>query len=173
MQIEITEKEKTALSLLLGLRQKFAKEKRENVSYSPIELHKLFSELINKINKNELKYLDTITVAHPPTRQSGEVWGEIDDAIERSKIKRYDWNKVFERSLTQEILNLKKIGLSVDDAFKKLAQDLRVKYFIEENKREKRKILENLKISVHARYGENNTAIKVMSDDDLVKGLPK
>lgn len=179
MQIEITEKEKTALSLLLGLRQKFAKEKRENVSYSPIELHKLFSELINKINKNELKYLDTITVAHNSdrgfgkTRQSGEVWGEIDDAIERSKIKRYDWNKVFERSLTQEILNLKKIGLSVDDAFKKLAQDLRVKYFIEENKREKRKILENLKISVHARYGENNTAIKVMSDDDLVKGLPK
>ena len=51
MQIEIGEKERTALSLLLGLRQKFAREKRGDVTYLPKELHTLFSELINKINK--------------------------------------------------------------------------------------------------------------------------
>jgi len=38
--------------------------------------------------------------------------------------------------------------------------------FIDENKREKTKIIENLKISVHARFGENNTAKKVMEDQD-------
>ena len=34
--------------------------------------------------------------------------------------------------------------------------------YIDDNKIEKKKILDNLKISVHARYGENNTAQKVM-----------
>ena len=64
MQIEISEKEKTALSILLGLRQKFALAKRKKETYSALELHTLFSEVISKINKDELRYLDTITVAH-------------------------------------------------------------------------------------------------------------
>lgn len=173
MQIEISEKEKTALSILLGLRQKFALAKKDQTTYSALELHGLFSEVIRKINKNELRYLDTITVAHNTPKKQDKVWGEIDDAIERSTIKRYNWNKVFGHSLTKEILKLKKSGLSVDDAYNELIQDLRVGDFIDDNpKGEKKKILENLKISVHARYGENNTAIKVMSDDDLVEGLP-
>jgi hypothetical protein len=159
MQIEITEKEKTALSILVGLRQKFAKEKNE--TYSANELHRLFSELILKINRQELRYLDTTTVSHVPENR-GEIWGEIDEAIERSKIKRYDWNKVFGKSLTQEILFLKKDGLNVNATYETLSKDQRVLNFILENKREKRKILENLKISIHARFGENNTAQKVM-----------
>lgn len=166
MQIEISEKEKTALSILLGLRQKFAKEKKSDQTYSAFELHKLFTELIGKINRDELRYLDTITVAHTPEKPRDEVWGEIDDAIERSKIKRYDWNKVFGKSLTQEILYIKKSGLNVDEAFKELSQDKRVLDFIDDHKREKTKILENLKISVHARFGENNTAKKVMEDQE-------
>lgn len=160
MQIEITEKEKTALSILLGLRNKFSKEKDQ--TYSSRELHKLFSELISKISKQELKYLDTITIAHTPERPRDEVWGEIDDAIERSKIKRYDWDAVFGRSLTKEILLLKKEGFNVADTLKELSLDPRVMNFIEDNKKEKEKILQNLKISIHARYGENNTAQKVM-----------
>ena len=173
MQIEIGEKEKTALSLLLGLRQKFAREKRGDVSYSSKELHTLFSELIRKINKGELRYLDTITFAHIPEKPKDKVWDEIDKQIEKSTIKRYNWNKVFNRSLTQEILNLKKQGLNVDEAYNELMQDERVQDFIDGHKGEDKKILENLKISVHARYGENNTAIKVMSDDEIVEGLPQ
>lgn len=162
MMIEISEKEKTALSLLLGLRQKFARETKNKTTYSAHELHKLFSELISKINKNELRYLDTITIAHAPQKPQDKVWDVIDEQIERSKIKRYDWTKIFGRSLTQEILMLKKKGLDVDQAFEELKQDIKVLNFIDENKREKKKILENLKISVHARFGENNTANKVM-----------
>lgn len=166
MQIEVTEKEKTALSLLLGLRQKFARESKEKATYSAQELHKLFSEIISKINKEELKFIDTLIVAQAPEKQKDEIWGVVDEAIERSKIKRYDWNKVFGKSLTQEILILKKNGFNVDETFKSLCKDEKVQRFIEENQREKLKILENLKISTHARFGENNTAIKIMDGDE-------
>jgi hypothetical protein len=166
MQVEITEKEKTALSVLLGLRQKFAKDKKTGESYSAHELHKLFSELISKISKEELKFVETLIIAKAPEKQKDEVWGVVDEAIERSKIKRYDWNKVFGKSLTQEILILKKSGLDVEQTFEELKQDKRVLNFLDENKREKTKILENLKISTHARFGENNTANKIMSEDD-------
>lgn len=166
MQVEITEKEKTALSVLLGLRQKFAKDKKTGESYSAHELHKLFSELISKISKEELKFVETLIVAKAPEKQKDEVWGVVDEAIERSKIKRYDWNKVFGKSLTQEILILKKSGLDVEQTFEELKQDKRVLNFLDENKREKTKILENLKISTHARFGENNTANKIMSEDE-------
>lgn len=166
MQVEISEKEKTALSLLLGLRQKFAKEKKTGESYSTHELHKLFSELIAKISKEELRFVETLIVAKAPEKQKDEVWGVVDEAIERSKIKRYDWNKVFGKSLTQEILILKKNGLDVEQTFEELKQDKRVLNFLDENKREKTKILENLKISTHARFGENNTAIKIMNEDE-------
>lgn len=165
MMIEITEKEKTALSILLGLRQKFAREKKDHQSYSASELHSLFSELIGKINRKELDLMNTIHQINTETRPRDEIWGEIDDAIERSKIKRYDWDAVFGKSLTQEILLLKKKGSSVKEAFEFLKTDLRVLAFIEEDKRQKKKILNNLKISVHARYGENETAKKVMEGD--------
>lgn len=165
MQVEITEKEKTALSVLLGLRQKFARDKKTGETYSAHELHKLFSELISKISKEELKFVETLIVAKAPEKQKDEIWGVVDEAIERSKIKRYDWNKVFDKSLTQEILILKKQGNDVEETYKILCKDERVQKFLDENKREKTKILENLKISTHARFGENNTANKIMSED--------
>jgi hypothetical protein len=164
MQIEITEKEKTALSILLGLRQKFSREKKDHASYSASELHRLFSELIGQISRNELRFLDTLQVIHSPERPKDEVWGEIDEAIEKSKIKRYDWDSVFGKSLTQEILLLKKQGSSVKETFDTLKKDPRVEKFID-RVGERRKILDNLKISVHARYGENNTAQKVMEEE--------
>lgn len=159
MNIEITDKEKTALSILFGLRNKFSKEKKE--MYSSNELYMLFSELINKINKSEIRYLDTLLIDQTPKKQS-EIWGEIDEAIERSKIKRYEWEKVFGRSLTQEILFLKKEGLDVKETYNTLLRDPRVQKFLTENYKETKKILDNLNISIHARFGENNTAQKVM-----------
>jgi len=164
MQIEIGEKEKTALSLLLGLRQKFAREKRGDLNYSAKELHKLFSELIDKINKDELRYLDTITVPHTSEKPKDKIWDHIDEQIERSTIKRYDWNKVFGHSLTEEILKLKKSGLDIDDAFTELLNNDRIIRFLDENETEAVNIVKNLKISVHARFGENNTAKKVMEE---------
>lgn len=167
MQIEITEKEKTALSLLLGLRQKFALAKKDQTTYSALELHKLFSEVIKKINKEELRYLDTLQIAHAPEKQKvqDKIWSEIDDQIERSTIRRYDWNGVFGHSLTKEILRLKKTGLDVEDCYTELLNNDRVIRFLDENEVEAKNIVKNLKISVHARYGENNTSRKVDEED--------
>lgn len=164
--IEITEKERTALSILLGLRQKFAREKKEHTSYSAYEMHKLFSELIDKINKEELRFGDTIRQLNTPAMPQDEVWGEIDAAIERSTIKRYNWKEVFGNSLTEEILRIKNTGADVKETFETIKKDKRVINFIEQNKREKRKILENLKISVHARFGENQTADKLRRESN-------
>jgi len=166
MLIDISEKEKTALSILLGLRQKFARAKRDKETYSAAEMHKMFSEVIDKINKNELRYLDTLAIAHTPSKQQDEIWGEVDKHIERSKIRRYPWNDVFGRSLTQEILFLKKTGMDVDEVYKTLSGDLRVQSFVDLHKGEKRKILENLRISIHARFGENNTAKRVEATEE-------
>lgn len=168
MLIEISENEKTALSILVGLRQKFALAKKKNESYSALELHKMFSEVIQKINKGELRYLDTIAM-HYESKKEPEpdpIWDEINKQVERSTIERYNWKKVFGNSLTQEILKLKKAGHDVAEAYKVLKEDKQVINFLDENKGKKRKILENLKISVHARYGENNTANKVMGEED-------
>jgi len=167
MEIEISEKEKTALSILLGLRKKFAREKKTNEVYSASELYRMFSETIRKINREELDFLGTLVQMHKPeVKNEDEVWGVVDDAVDRSKIKRYDWNKVFGRSLTQEILFLKKEGMSVEETFNKLCLDPRVTQFLVSKPRQQKKIIENLKISTHARYGENNTAAKVMNDDE-------
>lgn len=166
MLIDITEKERTALSLLLGLRQKFARDAKSGESYSATELHKLFSEILEKINKKELHFIHTLIRAEVPTENQDEIWSEVNKMVEKSRIKRYNWNDVFGNSLTKEILIQKKSGMNVEETYKALCNDQRVKTFIETNKREKKKILDNLKISVHARYGENETARKVMQNDE-------
>jgi len=167
MNIDISEKEKTALSILLGLRQKFAREKKLNMVYSARELHGMFLDTIKKINRQELDFVGTlIQMKKPKIENEDEIWGVVDSAIHKSKIKRYDWTKVFGRSLTQEILFLKKDGFDVTKTFEFICNDARFLIFLDEHKRESKKIYENLKISVHARYGENNTATKVMEKEE-------
>lgn len=156
-------KQRTALSILIGLNQKFAREK-EDQTYSSNELHTLFSELINQVNKGELM-MDILEKTDPAMPKS-EIWGVVDEAIERSKIKRYSWHKIFGKSLTQEILLLKKEGFGVGRTFEALSKDLRVENLINEFPLERNKILNNLKISVHARFGENNTAQMIMEGDN-------
>lgn len=175
MKFELTGKEKTALSLLLGLRQKFARELKSPITYTSKEMHQIFSETIRKINKGELRYCDGMIEQINPdnTKQSSPIWDVVDKQIERSTIKRYNWKKVLGKSLTQEILLLKKAGCDVEDTFITLRNDQRVLNFIKENKNEAKNIIANLKISVHARFGENNTAMKVMSDDDILEGIPE
>lgn len=171
IMIELGDKEKTALSILVILKKKFAKEKKEQMSYSAQELHKLFTELVSQINKGELRYYDSMIqrlnerAYDQPKKKPNEVWDVVDKAIERSRIKRYPWRQILGDSLTKEILRLKKLGLDVKQTYEELRNNRDVVAFINENKRQKKKIEENLKISVHARYGENNTAKQVEKED--------
>jgi len=158
-EVVITAKEKTALSLLFGIRQKFALERKKPKNYTSDELYKMFSELMTKLNKNE------IDIYHRETPNDLIINDQIiEDAIKRSKIKRYPWNTILGETLTKIILRSRKYGLSVDETYFQLVKNPKVIRFIEKHLLEQEKILENLKISVHARYIENNTAKKVMEE---------
>lgn len=108
----------------------------------------------------------------PCHKERSKIWGEVDNQIERSTIRRYNWKGIFGHSLTEEILRLKKTGLNVEDTFTELLNNDRVIRFLDDNEVEAKNIVKNLKISVHARFGENNTTNKVMSDDDILEGIP-
>lgn len=160
--IELNNKEKSALSLIYGLHLKFSKEALNNPkTYTSDDLKRMFQNLRNKINKDEL---DLLTLSKE-IQFNSPMWKEINEQIEKSNIARYDWQKVFGRTLTKEILYLIKEGYSYEESFKHLLQDQRVINFIRDNIHEKERIIEKIKISVSARYGENKTAKKVREED--------
>jgi hypothetical protein len=155
--------ERTALSVLLGLRQKFALQLNEEINYTPKELHEMISYLLKQVKRKKINQVDLAYAINPPEKIPDEVWGIVDKAVNRSKIKRYNWKLVLNgNTLTKEILLLKKDGKDVLEAYNILLNDKRINQFIEEHPYEKEDILKNIEISVHARYGENNTAKKVM-----------
>lgn len=91
----------------------------------------------------------------------------VNEKIEQSKIKRYNWKEIFGTSLTQEILRLKKNGYDSEEAFKIIYTDTSFQKFLENNSKERIKILENIRISIHARYAENETAEKIRNEHEL------
>jgi len=89
-------------------------------------------------------------------------WAVVNDAIDRSKITRIKWKSILGVSLTRAILELKREGLSSDEVFQVLLTGSRLTEFITSHFAEREKIIENLKISVSARFGESNTEDKIL-----------
>jgi len=65
-------------------------------------------------------------------------------------------------SLTQAILLFKKDGLTSEECFIMLRDESKLTPFIESHFEMRAKILQNLKISVSARYGESKTEDKIL-----------
>ena len=86
-------------------------------------------------------------------------WNVIKEQIDKSKIKRYPWKRILGNSLTEEILRLKKEGLTAEQTIKNISNNENIKRFVENTG--ENKALENIRISVHARFGENNTAHRI------------
>jgi hypothetical protein len=163
---ELSGKERTALSILYGLRQKFSREaNKEPQIYTSYDLQRLLSELMTKLNRNEIELYERANYIDNDLKSDDPIWGVIDEAIEKSKIKRYRWKTFFKKSLTHVILELKNRGLNPKQAFQEIIKNEKIQKFIEQHLSEKDKMLENIRISVHARYGENNTAEKIMNGD--------
>jgi hypothetical protein len=159
-------KERTAISILYGLRQKFSREANKDPQmYTSTELQKLLSELMTNLNKNEVEIYERTNYIENDLKTDDPVWGVIDEAIEKSKIKRYRWKSFFDKSLTQVILELKKRGLSPQKAFQEIIKNEKIQKFIEQHSSEKDKMLCNIRISVYARYGESNTEEKILNGD--------
>jgi len=88
-------------------------------------------------------------------------WMVVNEQIERSKITRIKWKKILGVSLTRAILELKKEGLSSQEVFHVLLHGSKLTEFVNTHFSAKEKVIENLRISVSARFGENKTAEKI------------
>lgn len=158
--------ERTALSVLLGLRMKFAKQLNEPMTYTSKELHSMIDFLLKQVKKRKINSVDLEYAINPPKLPDDEVWGVINKAIEKSRNKRYNWNLILNgNTLTKEIQLLMKSGKNVNEAYKHLATDPRIKRFIADFPFEQENLLNVLEISVHARYGEHNSAKRTLEEE--------
>lgn len=87
-----------------------------------------------------------------------EDWEHVGEQIDRSIIFRVPWKKLLGESLTSNILRLREKGYSSKEVYEILKESEDVKFYLRKNPKIKEKILENLKISVSARFGENKTS---------------
>ena len=95
-----------------------------------------------------------------------EVWDEVNQQADNSTIKRYSWKKLLGESLTQKILRLRKKGLTPNETFEEIVGEESILDYLKQNPLERRNMLKNIRISVSARYGESNTAQKIMEEED-------
>lgn len=77
-------------------------------------------------------------------------WLVVEKQIERSNIKRINWREILGHSLTEEITENKLKGLDSNNCFKYIKSKLLIKNIDDLD------IIERLKISVSARYAEQN-----------------
>lgn len=94
-------------------------------------------------------------------KKDSEIWDVIKAQIDRSKIKRYPWNLVFGESLSKTILRHKMKGLSHHETYQVIIEDPMLQKLIQFFPEHKERIEEKIKISVSARYGENDTALNL------------
>lgn len=97
--------------------------------------------------------------------ESFQIWDEISKHVNRSHIKRYNWKLIFGETLSKKILRYKLKGLNHLETYYVILEDpilvKLTKFFPNEAKR----IKEKLKISVSARFGENDSAMKLMREE--------
>ena len=90
-----------------------------------------------------------------------EIWEELDKHIKKSRIKRYQWKKIIGETLTKRILRLRKKGLTIEETIESISRLPGVIEFVKMFPEEDKNMAKNIKINVHARYGENKTSEKI------------
>lgn len=98
-------------------------------------------------------------------KKDSEVWDVIKAQIERSKIKRYSWDLIFGESLTKTILRHKMKGLSSIETYHVIIEHPMVQKITQFFPEQKVRLEEKIKISVAARYGENNSALSLYNKE--------
>jgi len=88
-------------------------------------------------------------------------WGEVNSQIKKSTIKRMPWKKILGESLTARIHRIRNKGHNSDETYSILVRNPSMQSYCKANPLEVPKLLENLKISICARYGESSTASKI------------
>jgi len=117
-------------------------------------------ELLKEFNQEEKKKVMNQMIINDDLTED-ENWTEVNNQIERSNIKRYSWKKILGETLTKRILKLRKEGLIPEETIKEISNCDSVTAFIDYFPKEENNMIKNIKINVHARYGENKTSEKI------------
>ena len=91
-------------------------------------------------------------------------WEEIEKKIEQSKIKRYPYKKLLGESLTARIHRLRAKGHNSYETYSILIRNPKIQEFLARFPLEANKMMENLKVSVCARFAEQNMMDKRSED---------
>ena len=90
-----------------------------------------------------------------------EPWKFIGEQIKRSKIKRFNWASIFGQTLTKEILTHKMQHKSADETVHLMINHNTILELAKTNPGFCVELCRKIKISVYARYGENNSSLKL------------
>jgi hypothetical protein len=93
-----------------------------------------------------------------------KIWDVVNEQIDRSRINRFQWKKIIGETLSHYIIKKKIEGLKPLEVYNELINMPKIQEFINNNPNLKNKIFENIKISVSARYGENNSSLKIYKE---------
>ena len=88
-------------------------------------------------------------------------WDIVKEQIKRTKIRRFNYKAILGESLTSYVLRLRSYGWNSKKTVEKIMNHPNMLIFLRDIKPEvKKKLLENVKISVASRFAENNMADK-------------
>ena len=90
-----------------------------------------------------------------------EPWKFIEAQIKRSHIRRFKWQSIYHCTLTRAILTLKMQGMTADEVVHTLINDLTIHELSKTNPNFCVELCRKIKISVYARFGENNSSLRL------------
>jgi len=170
MQIELTDKETTALSFLRVLKGKLTKSINNHEHLSTRDLRTMVDNGLSRINKEEMKLVDMYIAREDNNVRFND--SVVEDQVTKSNIKRLDWyyRKVLGMSISKFVkTNFCDKGISVEDAEKIILKSKETQEIIRLSEIagwKKEKVLENLKISVHSRYTDDRNFGEAKGDGD-------
>lgn len=90
-----------------------------------------------------------------------EPWKFVQEQVKRSNIKRYNWNAIFGQTLTKTILAHKYKGMKKDECVSVMINHPTIVELSRRDPALAADMCMKIKISVYARYGENNSSTRL------------
>jgi len=128
------------------------------------EITVLSRSLLNEFNQEKADIWKVVYIE--PNYKPNENWDEIELHKKRSNIKRYSWRNIIGTTITTRILKLREKGLTAEESIDAIERLPGVMDFVAKYPEEDSNMAKNIKINVHARYGENKTSEKIKEKNE-------
>jgi len=94
----------------------------------------------------------------------GKEWVVVEEQIEKSTIRRYAWKEILGETLTKRIIKSKILGLTKEKIFDEILETPTMKIIERDNPIEFSRMKDKVWISICARFGENNSALRTFKE---------